>query len=151
MKKNLLDKESGHWMVQRIQDLQVDTLPRWGRMTATEMLLHLNKSHQFLLAPAPATCRPTSFRQLLIRWLVLYVMPRYPKGAKAPQPLQTKGAIDNSAFEEQKKLFVALIRQFAQHKDGIRHYHPYFGALDTKQWGLTCWKHTDHHLRQFGL
>ena len=28
--------------------------------------------------------------------------------------------------------------------------HPMFGPLSGQEWGLLCWKHMDHHLRQFG-
>jgi hypothetical protein len=153
MGKNLLDKETSEVLVQRVQKLRAATSPLWGKMTATEMLLHVNKVHQHLLSPpdaAPAH-QKTSAKQLLIRWLVLYLLPRYPKGAKTPHQLNTKGAINNAAFEEQKRLFIALLRRLAHHKEPINHYHPYFGALSTRQWGLSSWKHADHHLRQFGL
>lgn len=151
MKKNLLEKEVADEMVRRIQGLQPDTPPQWGQMNATEMLLHMNRVHQRLLSPATATPKKTSLRQLLIRWLVLYVMPRYPKGAKTPSVFNTKGTADQHVFDEQKQLFTQLIHRFAAHKEPIQHYHPYFGALSTQQWGLTSWKHADHHLRQFGV
>ena len=151
MKKNLLDKESNEQLVARVQALQAGTPPRWGGMTATEMLLHCNKAHTLMLALATATARRTSPLQYLIRWLVLYVLPQFPKNAKAPKEIRTKGIIDPTAFEEQKEAFVALLRRFPQHREPIAHRHPYFGALTTRQWGLTGWKHVDHHLRQFGV
>ena len=151
MQKNLLDKHVGEEMVQRVQQLRADTPPFWGKMTAAEMLLHMNKVHQHLLAPSSPAAKKTSLKQYLVRWVVLYVMPRYPKGAKTPAPLRTKGLVDDAAFEEHKQTFIELIRRFAQHNEPIQHYHPYFGALSTKQWGLASWKHADHHLRQFGV
>ena len=151
MKKNLLEKEVAKEMVQRIQGLRPDTPPRWGKMNATEMLLHLNKVHQQVLSPATANVKKTTFKQLLVRWLVLYLMPRYPKGAKTPAVFNTKGTVNQDAFDEQKNVFTELMHRFATHQKSIEHYHPYFGALSTRQWGLSSWKHADHHLRQFGL
>ncbi len=151
MEKNLLKKEAAEEMVRRIHHLRADTQPRWGTMNATEMLLHMNRVHERLLLPAPVTAKKTSVKQLLARWLVLYVMPRYPKGAKTPSVFNTKGAVDQAVFEEQKRLFTELIQRFGTNKEAIGHYHPYFGALSTKQWGLASWKHADHHLRQFGV
>ena len=29
--------------------------------------------------------------------------------------------------------------------------HPIFGPLTVRQWGVQGYKHTDHHLRQFGV
>lgn len=151
MKKNLLNHDTAEHIINRVQKLQPFDKPHWGKMTPTEMLLHINKSHQLLLSPSTSSHQKTSLKHLLIRWLVLYVMPRYPKGAKAPSQLVTKGTINETAFEEQKQTFIELIRRFAQHSSPIQHFHPYFGALSTEQWGLASWKHADHHLRQFGL
>jgi hypothetical protein len=30
-------------------------------------------------------------------------------------------------------------------------YHPFFGKMSAKEWGLIAHKHMDHHLRQFGV
>jgi hypothetical protein len=151
MKRNLLNNDTAEHIIARVQKLQPSDKPLWGKMTPTEMLLHLNRVHQLLLTPSTSSPQKTSLKHLLIRWLVLYVMPRYPKGAKTPAPLRTKGAISEAAFAEQKQTFIELIRRFAQHHEPIQHFHPYFGALSTQQWGLASWKHADHHLRQFGL
>lgn len=152
MEKNLFSKEACEALVARVQNLNADTSPHWGKMTATEMLLHLNKVHAQLLTPAVARSnQKTTARQLIIRWLVLYIMPHYPRGAKTPRQLNTKGTISKKAFEEQQQLFADTLRRFANHTELIEHFHPYFGALSTRQWGLSSWKHADHHLRQFGL
>ena len=29
--------------------------------------------------------------------------------------------------------------------------HPAFGKLSPRAWGVLAWRHTDHHLRQFGV
>jgi hypothetical protein len=151
MKKNLLDKDAVERMISRVQGLQPSTQPLWGSMTSTEMLLHCNRTHQHLLSPSVSTKNKTSLKQYVIRWVVLYLMPRFPKGAKTPKPLRTKGTISDAAFTEQKHLFIQLLRRFPTHNSPITHPHPYFGGLTTKQWGLSAWKHADHHLRQFGV
>jgi hypothetical protein len=151
MRKNLLDKECNESVISRAQKLRPDSTPLWGTMTVTEMLHHCNKVNEQLLLPAPPSDKKTSLRQYLIRWVVLYVMPRFPKGAKAPKKFHTKGTIDHAEFENQKQAFITLVHRFASHAGPIAHYHPYFGKLSTEQWGLTNWKHMDHHLRQFGV
>ena len=150
--KNLFDSHAVEQLIQRVQQLQPDTPPQWGSMTATEMLLHCNKVHQQLLAPpTSANKKKTTLRQYLARWVVLYIMPHFPKGAQAPKQLHTKGTIHDEAFEEQKEQFIQIVRRFPTHKLPVEHRHPYFGNLNTQQWALAGWKHTDHHLRQFGL
>ena len=151
MKKNLLDKDSVEKLIGRVQNLRQDSAPLWGSMTATEMLVHCNKVHQHLLLPTTSTNKKTSLKQYLIRWMALYVMPHFPKNAKAPKGFETRGTVTDAAFEEQKQFFIQLASRFSQHKAPIQHHHPYFGNLSTTQWGLSAWKHADHHLRQFGV
>lgn len=152
MKKNLLDKEANELIVQRVQKLRADTRPHWGTMSATEMLLHCNKAHELMLTtPTAPSGKGTTVTQYLTRWVVLYLLPKLPKNARAPGQIRTRGTINDAAFEEQKQAFIALMRRFPQHTEPIQHDHPYFGALRTQQWGLSGWKHVDHHLRQFGV
>ncbi|GAA4742913.1 DUF1569 domain-containing protein [Flavisolibacter ginsenosidimutans] len=150
MRKSLLDKECGETLVRRIQKLQPDSAPLWGRMNATEMLLHMNRVHEQLLNTPPVK-KGTSLRQYIGRWLFLYLVPGFPKNARTPKRNDTKGQIDASAFEEQKQKFIALIQRFPHHQQSIELPHPYFGDLNTKQWGFAGYKHANHHLRQFGV
>jgi hypothetical protein len=36
-------------------------------------------------------------------------------------------------------------------RGSARAVHPAFGPLSPEEWGRLCWKHLDHHLRQFGV
>lgn len=150
MKKNLLDEECSENLAARVQKLQPDAQPLWGSMTATEMLLHCNRVNEQLLN-APPLKKGNRMRHYLARWLVLYLLPNFPKNAKTPKRNITIGQVDASAFEEQRQQFAELIRRFPAHQAPIELPHPYFGDLNTKQWGLAGYKHIDHHLRQFGI
>lgn len=150
--KSLFEEKGTTALIQRINQLQPDAQPLWGTMTVTEMLLHCNKVlHNLMTATAPASPRRTTAKQYLARWMVLYVLPRFPKGAQAPKQVRTKGLIKDEEFETQKADLLRVVRQFAAHTAPIRLPHPYFGNINTQQWGITAWKHTDHHLRQFGV
>lgn len=151
MSKNLLDEECCQQVISRAQKLTAHSRPLWGKMNVTEMLHHCNKVHAQLLTPAEPTGKGTSVKQYLLRWAVLYAMPRYPKGAQAPKKFHTKGLVDKAAFDTEKQTFIDTVQRFGSHEKDINHWHPYFGKLSTRQWGLTSWKHVDHHLRQFGV
>ena len=151
MRKNLLDKACSEAVISRVQKLHSGSTPRWGKMTVTEMLRHCTLVHEQLLAPAEPTPKKTSLQQYLLRWIVLYALPHYPKGAQAPKRFHTKGMVEAARFEKEKQAFIDSVRCFAQHQAPITHWHPYFGNLSTEQWGFTSWKHADHHLRQFGV
>jgi len=148
---NILDRTTAEKMVQRVQRLTPDTQPLWGSMAVTEMLLHCNKIQEQLLIPATSAWKKTSLKQYILRCLVLYIMPNFPKNARAPKQVQTKGLIDSEAFYDQQQRFIENVLRFPAHTSPIEHRHPYFGNLNTRQWGIACWKHNDHHLRQFGV
>ena len=150
MKKTLLHKEAAEKLVSRIQNLAPQTKPRWGSMTSIEMLLHCNKVNEYLLTAQPQK-KPTTIKQYLARWVVLYIMPGLPKGAQAPKKVITKGLANTLDFENEKQNFIEIIHRFPNHTLPLTLHHPYFGGLNTKQWGLAGWKHVDHHLRQFGV
>ena len=151
MRKNLFDIITAEQLIKRVENLQPDSPPLWGKMTATEMLLHCNNVHESLLQPAKESGKKTSIKQYLVRWIVLYIIPRYPKNRQTPKRFKVEGMITNFEFQDQKTRFMELVRRFADHKEQINHYHPYFGQLSVKEWGITSYKHADHHLRQFGL
>lgn len=148
---NLLDSSAAEEMARRVLQLTPEAKPLWGSMTATEMLLHCNKIQEHLLTPATAPKKKTSAKQLILRWVVLYLLPRYPRNAGAPRQVVTKGLIDQNAFAEQQQRFIQNVLRFPKHTAPIEHHHPYFGSMSTRQWGLSSWKHNDHHLRQFGV
>lgn len=150
MKKSLRNNDCAEDLVRRVQALKAEAAPLWGRMNATEMLLHCNVVNEHLLN-APPHRKGTRLKQYIGRWLVLYLLPAFPKNARTPARNDTKGKIDPAAFGAERTKFITLIRQFPQHTKPIRLPHPYFGDLDTRQWGLAGWKHMDHHLRQFGV
>lgn len=151
MRHNLLNPKTAALVTQRVQQLSADKAPLWGSMTAAEMLLHCNRIHQQLLEATESATKPTTLRQHLVRIVVLYLMPHFPKGAKAPARVVTKGLVSAEGFEKEKADFVNWISRFATHTVPITAGHPYFGRLSTNQWGLAAYKHIDHHLRQFGV
>ncbi len=146
-----MDRTYSEAMIRRVQQLHAESTPCWGTMTAAEMLRHCNLVHAQLLAPAVQTQKKTTLRHYLLRWAVLYLLPRYPKGAQTPKDFRTKGTVDTTTFENEKQAFMDLLRRFVLHREPIAHWHPYFGQLSTLQWGRSSWKHVDHHLRQFGV
>ena len=151
MKNNLRNKEAGQQIIERARRLQPDSQALWGSMSVTEMLHHCNKVHEQLLTPATSSAKKTTIKQYVLRWLVLYILPHFPKNAQTPKALRTKGIISEVEFEKQKGQFIETVQRFVDSTEPIAHHHPYFGNLNTEQWGLTSWKHVDHHLRQFGV
>ena len=61
-----------------------------------------------------------------------------------------RGGTRPAAFDADRQEVVALLRRFAS--DGVRYAaHPMFGAMARRDWLIWGYRHTDHHLRQFGV
>jgi len=150
MKKNLLDHVVVAEIIARVQKLNHTSKAQWGLMNATEMLYHCNLANRQIL-DGDMEYRPTTFKQSILRFLSLNVVPQFPQNRKGAARNDTKGTITPDQFENQKKQFIKTIAEFAHHTTPIELTHPAFGNLTTRQWGVAAWMHMDHHLRQFGV
>ena len=74
----------------------------------------------------------------------------FPKGAPTAPELLAR--CDNADLQTELAAFRELAARVAAKPAGDRWPdHPAFGALTHKDWGVLAYRHTDHHLRQFGL
>ena len=137
---------------ERMRRLTPDRRPLWGTMTPHEAVCHLSDALRHPLGDRPAVIPPGSwFRHVLLKWLVLWVIPRYPKGAK------TKASFDPRRegtkpgdFARDVAELDALTKRFVAGASTIRVEHTRFGPMRERDWLRWWWMHTDHHLRQFG-
>ena len=53
-------------------------------------------------------------------------------------------------FNEAKTDLINLINRFEAHSLS-KDTHPMFGPMTVDEWGISTWKHIDHHLNQFGV
>ena len=146
--RTILDPAHRTAILGRFRRLGPDTPRRWGRMTASQMLVHLSDQMRHTLGDAPCARRSGPLRWPLVKQAVLYWLP-WPKGrAKGPPEAfltkPTTWTADLAAFE-------ALVARFVAADDRVRWpEHALFGKMSRKAWGRFCHKHFDHHLRQFG-
>lgn len=146
---NLFDKEAYETVLARINSLTPETSRQWGKMSVNQMLAHLKVAFRVPLSETPL---PRIFLGRLIGGFIksqLYNEKPYGKGL----PTAPEFIIKNEPeFEKEKKELIELITTFytkGPTKVG-QHPHPFFGSFTPQQWGLSMWKHLDHHLRQFG-
>jgi Protein of unknown function (DUF1569) len=133
---------------QRIDSVTSTSAARWGRMDAKAMLAHLRQSALMALGDLPVACKSKRMFQVFpIKHVILHVVP-FPKGAPtAPELLvPVEGDVDAIRSE-----LVSLVERIgAGPREGDGPVHPLFGRLSFEEWGVATYKHTDHHLRQFG-
>jgi hypothetical protein len=147
MATNLLDDAHRRLVLDRIARLEPDTARRWGTMSCQQMLCHLGDQMRVALGDHAGKDRSTLASTTLIKWLVLYVPMRPPRGRvqTVPEMLATKP----SAFEADRQRLLDLVERLVVAE--TVHPHPVFGVMSHRQWGRLAARHFDHHLRQFGV
>lgn len=132
----------------RLRSLSVSSTRRWGSMDVNAMLQHLRLSARMALGELPVTSANKRALQVFpLKHLILYVLP-FPKGAPTAQELKP---VDAASLEEERAALLELMERMATGvPEGGEPHHPLFGPLTWKEWGVATYKHTDHHLKQFG-
>jgi hypothetical protein len=136
-------------ILQRIGSVSSASVPRWGRMDAKAMLTHLKQSALMALGELPVASKGKRVFQVFpIKHLILHVVP-FPKGAPTAPELLVP---DTASVDAIRSELVSLVERIgAGPREGAGPVHPLFGTLSFREWGVATFKHTDHHLRQFGV
>ena len=145
---SILNDDDRKAICQRIASVTSASAPRWGRMDARAMLAHLRLSALMALGELPvANKSKRAFQVFPIKHLILHVAP-FPKGAPTAPELLVSHAAPVDAIRSELVSLVERIGAWTGEGDGP--VHPLFGRLSLREWGVATYKHTDHHLRQFG-
>lgn len=143
----IFDPAARRHLLDRLDRLAPTAAPRWGRMSAPQMVAHLIESYRFGAGELTLPLWPVPFRPL-VRWLALYVLP-FPKGAPAARQLMERVP---AAWADDVATLRDRIARFAPPPPGaVRPPHPIFGVMGDADLGVLAYKHTDHHFRQFGV
>ena len=148
MQRTLWNPESRQELVRRLDNLRPDATPLWGKMNAPQMVSHLigwmlMANGDLYTAPRYSILRRTPVKQLAIYWLP------FPKGVPTAKELLERSPSEWSA--EIDVLRRHLENFETDHRNREWPDHPAFGFLTPGAWGVLGYRHTDHHLRQFGV
>lgn len=139
-------------LLERLARLTPDTKRVWGTMTPHEMICHLSDSFRGVTGQRVVSVVPAHpFKRRAIRFIALRTPLPWPRGIPTMAEVDPKRQGTRPAvFESDRQALVALARRFAS---GEARYtsHPMFGEMSRADWLIWGYRHTDHHLRQFGL
>ncbi len=149
--KNIFDKAVVNELIARIQLLQANTQPKWGKMSVDQMLAHCNVSYE--MAYENKHAKPSAFLQLILK---LIVKKAVVNDTPYKHSLKTAPAFiiqDAKNFEEERNRLIDYIKKTqvfgAAYFDGKASHS--FGVLNKEEWNNMFYKHLDHHLSQFGV
>ena len=136
-------------LLDRAGRLKESTTPAWGKMNASGMMAHLNDSYRMALGDLKVKSKDLPLRYPVIKQLVVYALP-WPKGAPTAPELIAR--CDGAVLSDEHRAYVELMSRLgAVGARATLADHPAFGSLTHRAYGVLIARHTDHHLRQFGL
>jgi hypothetical protein len=134
----------------RILRLDPDGPPKWGRMSARQMVCHLNDSFRVGMGEKYASPASNALQRTLVKWVALRAPVRWPQGVPTrPEIDQAVGGTPPSEWERDRAELLQLIDTFTEWQTfGV---HPTFWKMSRRDWLTWGYRHVDHHLRQFGV
>jgi hypothetical protein len=133
----------------RLERLDPSQVPLWGRMTVPSMLVHLCDQMRMPFNDKPSGRIPGVPPYPILRQLILYFLP-WPKGKIQGPPEAFHSKPGN--WSDDLGTLKELVDHFVKAPPN-RHWpdQPNFGRMSRRDWGVFCYRHFDHHLRQFGV
>lgn len=147
---SIYDKVSNDVMIARINKLTPESKALWGKMSVDQMFKHCTLANN--VAFGEQELKINFFMKLLGKMFKNKVF--YGGDLKKNSPTAKEFIItENVDFETQKEKFINGFRRYAiEGKQVIKVMnHPFWGKMTYEDWDALMWKHTDHHLKQFGV
>jgi hypothetical protein len=148
VKKLIFDQAAFDEVLLRIDRLTPLTSPLWGKMMPAQMLAHVNLSVIAGLGSKKFKNKNNFFITYIMKpWL----LNEKPFMKNAPTHPEFRITDERNFSEEKRQLMHSLKLAQQRGHDGPWADHPILGKLNSEEWGWYIYKHTSHHLSQFGV
>jgi len=138
-----------------LQTLPADTMGKWGKMNAQEMVEHVTgffkvSTEKFKFPVVTPVEHLPKYKEFLLSDKEFRENTKAPVGVVPDEPRPAIQPSMAAALQELQHEIDHFVKYFIKHP-GIKTAHPVFGELDFDEWVLLHYKHVTHHARQFGL
>jgi len=145
--KTIFDPETRDQLISRINTLDENSTPQWGKMNIYQMLKHCTIAEEMYLGKT--IHKRTLLGRVLGKWALNNMLKdESPMGKNAPTDsafIVTETGGDVNAV---KNKWIALLQEYSNYSNPNL-VHWFFGSMTKEQVGQFVYKHADHHLRQF--
>ena len=148
---NIFSKEVSNTVTQRINNLTVNSQPKWGNMNVAQMLAHCNVIYEMVYEDKHS--KPNFLLKFILKTFVKKIVVSetpYKHNEKTAPAFIISNARD---FEVEKDMLINHIEKTQQlgesHFDNKLSHS--FGVLSNYEWNNMFYKHLNHHLTQFGV
>ena len=144
--KTVFDKETRDELIDRINSLTENSSAQWGKMNVSQMLQHCTKWDEMALGKV-------QYKQSLLgRLFGKTALKSMLKDEPLKKNLPTVPSFiikENTDVAAEKRKWIQSLQEY-EHLPDNSFIHPFFGALTKENTGYLVYKHSDHHLKQFG-
>jgi Protein of unknown function (DUF1569) len=148
--KSIFDKTIRDEVIDRINALTPESKPRWGKMTVEQMVRHCEICEEYYFGNVKVG---RSFLGRIVGKMAIKSILK-DENSSFRKNSQTRTVFlvteDVKNLEEEKEKWKTLIRRYGTF-DREDFTHWFFGKITKLQLGEFVYKHTDHHLKQFGV
>jgi hypothetical protein len=141
------DTRAREALVARIGKLTPDARPAWGRMTCPQMVVHVTDAFALYVGEIEVAPKKTPLQYPPLKQAFVYLLP-IPRNVPTARELMSRTP---GEWNDEVERLRAAVRKFCERTERDWPAHPVFGRLTRRGWGALAYKHTDHHLRQFGV
>jgi len=146
--KTLWDSSARQELSQRLDRLKPDAAPQWGRMSASQMVVHVVDALKMSTGELPTREKKRPIRFAPLKQIIIYGPP-FPKSVPTAPELLVRQCEDFDAERTNLKQMMDTFASIPATTNLPR--HPAFGKLSRRAWGALTYKHIDHHFKQFGV
>lgn len=136
-------------LLERIDQLPEHAVRRWGKMSITQMLHHLNVAIGGALGFYELKDVSIPIISPLMKWYVLHVAKDFLPGTPTSGTLKVRGT-EYQFTSEKEELKTILEAAKNTKNDADWKPHTLFGPMTREEWGKLIVIHVNHHLKQFG-
>lgn len=147
---SIYDKAANDSMIARINKLTPESKALWGKMNAAQMCRHCAIAID--IAFGKGDLKVNFLMKLLGKMLKKKVFYGGEMGKNSPTAKEFIITEDLDLQKTKAELITNFSRFASEGKSVIKTMnHPFWGKMTYEDWDALMWKHTDHHLKQFGV
>jgi len=149
--KTIFDKNIREQLISRIEQINEDKKAEWGKMNVFQMLRHNTYWNGWILGTKEHTYKQAFIGKLFGKMAMKrMIKDEKPFDKNVPTSEQFKVKELSGNLEPEKAKWVSLLNEYEDFNNPA-FIHDFFGKMTKEQIGILVYKHTDHHLRQFGV
>lgn len=150
--QNVFDAKVAQDYINRINKLTPETQRKWGKMSADQVLAHMNVAYSFIFEPEKHKKPGFILKFILKNFVKSKIVGEGSYKQNSPTSPVFKIS-DARNFEEEKKKLIGNVQKVQQlGRDAFEgKENSSFGVMTAQEWNNMLAKHLNHHLEQFGV